>query len=146
MVLELILSCLTLIVLVSAILIYRQLRQVERSIRGNTYQSMMEEAAAISCIFVDNPQLADLWTGIEHVGTKGQPKKVKQTWVMTMMMDFYENMYFHYEQGNIPEEIWKRWERHIISVFRDTKVKKQWSKAKSAYYKAFREFIDSAVA
>jgi hypothetical protein len=106
---------------------------------------MMEEAAAISSIFVDHPQLADLWAGIEWAGSKGQPRKVKQTWVITMMMDFYENMYFHHEQGNIPDHMWKRWEQHIISVFRDTKVKEQWSRAKNTYYQRFQEFIDDAV-
>ena len=144
--LALIISLLTLIVFfISVILIYRQLKQVERSIRGSTYQSMIEEAFTINRIFVDNPDLAELWGSVEYVGVKGDPKEIKQAWIITMMMDFYENFYFQHEQGNIPEEIWKRWKRHILNVFKNSKVKQQWSKAKDVYYKPFREFIDKGL-
>ena len=114
---SLIISSLTLAVfLISVILIYRQLKQVERSIQGSTYQSMMDEGSAINRIFVDNPDLADLWGHVTYVGVKGEPKEVRQAWIITMMMDFYENMYFQHEQGNISEEIWARWSRHILNV------------------------------
>ena len=143
---SLIISSLTLAVfLISVILIYRQLKQVERSIQGSTYQSMMDEGSAINRIFVDNPDLADLWGHVTYVGVKGEPKEVRQAWIITMMMDFYENMYFQHEQGNISKEIWARWSRHILNVFRNTKVQEQWDKAKDVYYKPFREFIDSAL-
>jgi len=142
----LIISCLTLVVfVVSVVFIYKQLRQMEKSIRGNTYQSMIEEAASINRIFVDNPELAELWSTVKYVGVKGNPNEIKQAWVITIMMDFYENMYFQYEQGNIPKEIWERWRRHIINVFKNTKVREQWDKAKDVYYKPFREFIDKAL-
>lgn len=144
--LALIISLLTLIVFfISVILIYRQLKQVERSIRGSTYQSMIQETSTINRIFVDNPDLAELWGSVEYVSVKGEPKEVKQAWVITMMMDFYENLYFQHEQGNIPEEIWERWKRHILNVFKNSKAKQQWSKAKDVYYKAFREFIDKGL-
>jgi hypothetical protein len=144
--LALIISSLTLMVfLISVLLIYRQLKQVERSIRGSTYQSVIDEASLINRIFVDNPDLADLWGSVKYVGVKGEPKEVRQAWIITMMMDFYENMYFQHEQGNIPEEIWERWKRHIIKVFSNTKVQEQWGKAKDVYYKSFREFIDCAL-
>ncbi len=144
--LALIISCLTLMVfIVSVVLIYKQLKQMEKSIRGNTYQSMIEEAASINRIFVGNPELAELWGRVKYVGTEGDPKEIQQAWVITMIMDFYENMYFQYEQSNVPREIWERWRRHIINVFKNTKVREQWDKAKDVYYKPFREFIDKAL-
>lgn len=118
---------------------------MEKSIRGSTYQSMIEGASSINQIFIENPKLADLWGSFKYVGTKGNNKKIRQAWIITMMMDFYENMYFQHEQGNIPEEIWQRWKLHIINVFKVTKVKKQWNNAKVVYYKPFRDFIDTSI-
>ena len=142
----LIISCFNLVVfVVSVMLIYRQLRQMEKSIRGNTYQSLIEEAASINRIFVDNPQLAELWGSVKYVGAKGDPNEIRKNWVITMIMDFYENMYFQYEQGNIPKEIWERWRRHIINVFKNTEVRDQWDKAKDVYYEPFRKFINKAL-
>jgi len=124
--LAIIISSLTLVVfLISVMLIYRQIKQVERSIRGSTYQSMIDKASVINRIFVDNPDLADLWGSVKYVGVKGESKEVRQAWIIKMITDFYENMYFQHEQGNIPEEIWERWRRHIINVFRNTKVQEQ---------------------
>jgi hypothetical protein len=142
----LILSGINLVVFAaSVIFLYRQIRQVDRSIRGNTYQILIYEGSSISKIFVDNPELADLWGKVEYVGASGDLKQIKQAWIVTMMMDHYENIYFQHEQGCIPDKLWERWERHISNVFKNTNIQAQWSKAKSVYYRPFREFVDRVI-
>ncbi|MCS6845164.1 MAG: hypothetical protein NZ528_12720 [Caldilineales bacterium] len=142
----LILSGINLIVfLVSVIFLYRQIRQIDRSIRGNTYQTLIYDGSAISRIFVDNPELADLWGTVEYVGRSGDHKQIRQAWVITMMMDHYENIFFQHEQGCIPDEMWERWARHISNVFTSANVQAQWSKARDVYYGPFREFVDRTI-
>jgi hypothetical protein len=119
-----------------------QIHLLERSMRGTTYQSLIEGASAINQIFVARPELASLWQPLDYVGTNGPFQRVSEAWVVTMMMDFYENMFFQHEQGNVPEPIWKRWETHIGNVFRQTKVREHWAKARSVYYTGFQQFVD----
>ena len=142
--LQLMISFTTLIIfIISVYFIYRQLQQVEKSIRGNTYQAMIDQASTINRIFVDNPELARLWGSVEYVGVKGKKNEVKMDWILTLMMDFYENMYFQHEQGNLPDEIWKRWEWHIVHTFKKSKrLNERWKKSRRAHYEKFVKFID----
>lgn len=122
-----------------------QLEQIERTIQGNTYQSLMDQVTNINRIFLDSPSVRDLWDPIPYVGRSGDPIDDKQSWAIAIMMDFYENMYFQHEKGNVPDEIWDRWSRHIINVFKTPRVRAQWDAAKVVYYRPFRDFVDNAL-
>lgn len=138
--------------LISLILIIRQvkllsdqIKQTERNISGSTYESSIEQARYINSFFVLYPELTDIWGSIEYLGIKNnecQMDEVRKKWIITMIFDFYENLYFQYKQGNVPEEMWNRWEKHIINVFKNGHIHDQWINAKKVYYEPFVHFID----
>ncbi len=134
-----------LILATSVVIIYRQLKINEKSTMGNTYQSMRQEGFAINRIFVDNPELGELWGDVEYVGSKGDLIEIRKAWVITMILDYYENLFFQNEQGILPAEAWERWRKHIINVFKKAKIQDQWNRAKIVYYKPFREFIEQSI-
>jgi hypothetical protein len=144
----LLISTLNLVIfLISVVFVYRQLRQVDKSIRGSTYQTLIYDGSRISGILVEHPELADVFEGVEYVGSVGDLKTVQQAWIITMALDHYENIYFQHEQGLMPDVMWDRWERHLTTVFTTTpRIQEQWEKAKGVYYRPFREFIDRAIA
>ena len=73
------------------------------------------------------------------------PNNMQKTWIITKVMDHYENISYQQEQGAMTNGTWKRWKHHIINVFKHAHVREQWLTAKMAYYRPFREIIDQAL-
>jgi hypothetical protein len=135
-------------VVISILFVVRQFRQIERSIRGSSYQSIIYDAK-INQIFVEEPDLADMWDGIEYLTPDNQQdrnrkKAVRQRWLVAMCLDHYENIYFQHELGNIPPELWARWERHLVNVLgRQSVFRVTWPSFRSVYSEKFVEFVDN---
>ncbi len=131
----------------SILLLARQLRQLERSIRGTSYQSIIYDSQ-INKIFVDEPDLADMWDGIDYLEVPDQQnrmrrKAVKQRWLVSMCLDHYENIFIQHELGNIPPQLWARWSRHLANVLgRQSVFRATWPSFKPVYYDKFADFVD----
>jgi hypothetical protein len=141
-------SILTLIALTaSVILIVFQLRQLERSIKGSTYQSIIEAADRTQSVFLTYPELADIWEPLDYITTKGDVKQIRRDWLLVTIMEHYENMYFQYKQGNIPQQMWGGWELHLKRLFQsDTAFRRSWPAGKEFYSGEFRDFVDKIIA
>lgn len=134
----------TIIIVVTLPLLIWQVVLLRRSIQGSTYQRIHDSVTDINKLWVEKPELASLWKGVEYVTSEGAKDEISRRWVITIMMDFYQNLYFQYRHGNIPTEIWRGWEKHILNVFKKSQsIRKAWEEAKTVYYKEFRDFIDA---
>ena len=138
-------------VAVSLAFVARQIRQLERSIRGASYQGIVYDPQ-ISNIFVDHPELADMWKSSSYLAVvgrrrrKAQYKTVSQRWIISLCLDHYENIFIQHELGNIPDHLWQRWARHIRIVLGGEPIFRElWPQFKQVYYEPFADFVDEVM-
>ena len=64
-----------LIYLITAILIYWQLKELRRTFRGSTHESTMSHATGITKLFIEHPELNAIWDK-EKDATKDESQEV----------------------------------------------------------------------
>lgn len=137
-------------VAISLIFVARQFKQLERSIRGTSYQGIVY-TPQISQIFVDHPELADMWKSTSYLNTpkrkrNAEYKEVQQRWIVSLCFDHYENIFIQHELGNIPDALWARWSRHLSMVVgKEPIFREMWPEFKDVYYEPFAMFVDDAM-
>ena len=119
-----------------------QTRLLSQNIRGSTYQSILESAAAINRTIIAYPELSKLGESLSYGGYDNGKENIREAWTITMALDLYENVFFQQEQGNVPKELWNKWKEHIQEVMKNDEVKKQWAKSKKIYYAKFVAEVD----
>ena len=133
------------IYLVTAIIIYWQLKELKRSFKGNTHESTMNHATGITKLFIDNPELSSVWN------SKGEEDnldkdELKKKWTVELLVDFFEHMYIQHDQGNLPHDAWDGWDKHIRSSFRDSDYFQEfWKEKKDVYSENFQNYIKSEI-
>ncbi len=132
------------IYLVTAIFIYWQLKELKRTMRGNTHESTMNHATGITKLFIEYPELNEIWKN-NSSDTKdiNDDLEVKRNWTVELLIDFFEHIFIQYSNGNLPEEAWEGWEQHIKNSFSDSLYfQKLWHTKKSLYSEEFQKFVD----
>lgn len=117
-----------------------QLKQVKKSVRGNSYDAIMSHASMLTNLFVQHPELDIIW---EREQTQEGDLERRRMWTVEMLMDFYEYMYLQYIKKDITEDMWEGWDDHIKKTFQDSKYfKRYWINQGEMYSKTFRNYID----
>jgi hypothetical protein len=136
---------------ISIVFLARQIQQLERSIRGASYQGIVY-TPGVSQLFIQYPELADMWMETDYLYVDGstdlqaQYKSVRQRWIISILLDHYENVYIQHELGNIPDHLWVRWEKHLRRVLGNEKaIHDVWPSFKVVYYDKFVKFVDTAI-
>lgn len=88
-----------------AVLIY-QIHLLKKEVRVNTYFRLIEEASTINRVFIEYPSTSKLLAGAGYVEDGGD-KSIRAQWLAITILDFFENLYYAYCNGVIPESLGK---------------------------------------
>jgi hypothetical protein len=136
----------TAVLAVSAFFVWRQLRQVERSIRGNTYQAIANHLHEVDSVFLEHPELQQIFEPLPRIHPSNNQHDIRKDWAVTLVIAHMENVYVQYKEGNLNEDAWSGWKSTITEIFtNDTRFRKLWPEHKRNYSKSFTEFIDGII-
>lgn len=140
------LSIISMVILALTVyLLWVQVRDLKKSVRGNIYAQLMMQVSRINEFWIEHPQCANLWGKVDYVVQSGTPDEIRKGWMMTIMMDFYQNIHYQFLEGNISEKVWEGWRKHIRNTFLKSDLKILWDKAKDVYSPEFRTMIEDAL-
>ena len=144
---SLIVSTLSMIIyLVTAIIIFWQLKELKRSFKGNTHESTMNHATGITKLFIENPELSAVWNSKDE-NEKIDTEDIKKQWTVELLVDFFEHMYIQNDQGNLPYDAWDGWDKHIKNSFRESDYFREfWKQKEEVYSASFRKYVNNEFA
>lgn len=99
---------------VGFIVIILQLRQVERSVRGDAHGKLCDESFVILKLIADSPQTYPYF--YDNVGLpEGSPDRVKVLCICECLANFLEHLVLQSE--NLPQPVWKTWRAFICDSY-----------------------------
>jgi hypothetical protein len=136
-------------VFISVLALRSQLKQIEKSIRGSTYQSIANNLLELEKLFIENPELSKIW-GPKRSLWYGPDRDLQQTklnYTSLFIFGFYENLYYQYAQGTIPEDMWTTWRLYLIKHLKQENgfLRQIWDEVQGSYYEKFTEEINNLV-
>lgn len=90
----------TLVAGVALFLNYRQLRGLDRSVRGNTYQQLASFALGFHCLLLEHPELNYLYTA-DAPDEKARNQRILDR----IVANYLENMWFQCQLGLLGNEL-----------------------------------------
>jgi hypothetical protein len=101
-------------VITSLIYVAIQLRGNRHTQRSDSYGRSLEMLRDVQSRFATNPEYARVYNrGMVEPETLSIEDRLKFTWACTEMFGAFEYMHYQAMQGDMPEEIWLRWERTL---------------------------------
>jgi hypothetical protein len=112
-------------------LVLKQMRQVDRSIRGSTYGSLYAQQNAITQYLVDNPTLRPYIYGNKDI-VPSDPNHEQVRALAEMFTDFFEHV--SSQRENLPCELWPRWFNFIRTVWETSPALRKHLRENRAWY------------
>ena len=113
-----------------------QTRQLQKSIRLETYQRVYEQMINIDLFFVEHPELKPYFYDNKTVDDKTLSDKLSS--LAETLVDLFYNIYFQKE--GMPRETWVGWELYIKRVVQSSPVLQQFVNQNQSWYT--QEFIE----
>lgn len=126
---------------IMVVAIWLQLKQVSKTINGNTAQTLASNALAINTLLIQNPQLGRIFDDSKTMGDLG----IGQTWMILTIFNYYETVFFQYEKGTLSPELWNSTKQVMKEVLKNDRFKQKWDELKSQFYVKFKETVEAEV-
>ena len=101
-------------VIISLIYVAIQIRGNSRIQRSESYGRSLEMLRDVQARFATDDEYARMYNrGLVEPEALSVEDRLKFTWACTEMFGAFEYMHHQYLQGDMPEEIWVRWEQTL---------------------------------
>ena len=117
--------------------VFHQIRQIERSIRSDTYSKIFSQAFEVAKLLAERPALrpyfydnVDPPLGSSDIGELNA--------IAEIVADLLEHI--TYQRNNLPRESWVKWVNFIQSMYRTSPVLRSFLERNSSWY--IQEFRD----
>ena len=101
----------TFFILGSLILLSRQNKTLQRSVRSSTYQALQQNEAAYHSLLVNHPEVDQI---IYKEDTHENLANIKAYWTALLVLTFMENVCVqHKDFSLIPDTLWSTWQAYI---------------------------------
>jgi len=125
------------ITIVGFYLVYHQIRQIERSIRSDTYSKIFAQAFEVAKILAERPALRPYF--YDNVDpTLGSSNICELNAIAEIVADLLEHI--TYQHNNLPPESWVKWVNFIQSMYRTSPVLRSYLERNRSWY--LQEFLD----
>ncbi len=123
------------VVAVTLILLWRQNKSLERSIRSSTYQLLQPNEAAYSTLLINYPEVEKIIYSEDYEEGEINTTSVRAYWAALLLLTFMENVCVQHEDfGLIPAKLWRTWEAYMRHDFqRYSFIRKVWSENKEIF-------------
>lgn len=133
-----------LVVIVSVILIRKQLQTQTALARVANTQALVALVSPFNLEMAQNKDMAELWIiGAEEWDTLSKEKKQQYESMLRWWFIFYENIFFQAERGLLDSAIFAAWKQDLDVFVEEQLVEKHWSGLSAKYHKNFVDYLNA---
>jgi hypothetical protein len=131
-------------VIISVVYLAVQVRQNTRSVRGAVYDSLATSLEHLNRPLVENADLARALSAVtEDWTTATEDDRARVVHFYSAAFKLFENVHYQHSQGLIEEELWKGWERLMLTYFWSPGVMTWWPTRRGAYSETFGRYLEA---
>jgi hypothetical protein len=132
-------------VVTSVFMVSKQLKQVDRSIRANTYHSIIGNVLEYDRLVMSRPELAKIWEPSAYYRPQDDESTTRQRYACFLVLDFYEDHFYQYVQKTITPDMWKAWKSRLIYDLgnKESMLHDVWKEVEGLYFKDFIKNINN---
>jgi len=131
---------------VTLLLVYFQLREMSvqtkaliRSIRSATYQNIVDSERELWQYLASDEEFMRRFIG-EYKLVRKYGLSPKQALNVGLVGAHYENIYYQFCEGAVPETLWPEWSRAIVNNLKKSMIREVWPELRNWFWKDFSEF------
>ena len=130
-------------VLVTLIYLAKQIRQNTQEIRASRVEAMLKDQANYNQMLAENKDMARIyWAAVENVDALPEEEKLRWLHMCSVMMRNSEVAYFHFRQGDLPEELYLSRERWIRRYLGESGFRWWWRQYSDVLDPEFVRYVD----
>ena len=133
-------------VILSLLYLGFQLRDHSRGLRSESYGRSLDTLARMQERFSEDSEFAKVFNkGLEAPETLSVAERLRFTWGCTEMFGAFEYMHYQQMQGDLPEEIWLRWQETIKFWLTYRGIRAWWQGKPSPFSTKFSAFVEDCI-
>lgn len=134
------------VVSLSAVLIWSQLRQQTSLTRAANSQALANLVSPMNMELVRNAEIAELWQrhskGSDKPIEKPEVEEEQYTALLATYLIFYENMYIQHERKLLDDDVFEGWEKDLEDLIESQPLEKYWdTDQKNLYEPTFSDHV-----
>lgn len=96
-------------------ILFKQVRQLERAIRGDTHTGLYAHSFELMKLAVDKPDIWSYFHGNKELSLD-DPNYQEVVIITEMTADFFEQVAL--QRNNLPGEVWEKWRNYLQSTYK----------------------------
>ena len=131
-------------VLVSLVYLSLQIKKSTETDRASTYSAIVSDFGAMNRMLASTPDLSYLYVqAMENFGDLQPDEKARVSQLFYMTFRDFENMFYQHRKGYLEEEVWKGWERLMLTYFSREGFQTWWSVRREVFSEPFALFLET---
>lgn len=136
----------TVIVIISIIFIWYQLRQQTKLTRSSNIQTLFELASPMTLQVMQDRALAELvYEGHKHYDTFDEVDKFRYRATLVWRLTFQENIYYQKQHGLLESNVYQAWDDDFKVWAERRHLKLRWHELGQYYHPDFRGYVDKTI-
>lgn len=126
-----------------SIILQRQTKSLESSIKSATYQSLVQTYTDINKTLVVDPKVAKVFASFDDAGVESnKTKELQREWLSWWLLNHYENAFTQYRLGTLTESMWLGIQSDCLIQLQKPYLKQQWNKSQGYFCTEFKDYIN----
>jgi len=131
-------------VIVSLIYLAVQIRKNTDTERTSTYQSVVSDFGSLNQTMSSSAELSSLYVkGMENFNDLAADEKARISQLFFATFHYFENMFYQYRKGYLETDVWRGWERLMLTYYARPGFQSWWSVRRDVFSDSFGEFLDT---
>lgn len=137
-------------VIVTLAYVSKQVRDATKSVKSQTYQSIISSYAEIEARIGQDSETARIY----DLGCQGKLKndedkivndedKIRFKQLICSIFNFFENLHYQYKTGLLEADLWNGWDKLMQAKIKQKGVRDFWIDTKGLYSQDFQTYINS---
>jgi hypothetical protein len=133
-------------VILSLLYLAFQLRDHSRGLRSESYGRSLDRLGRMQERFAEDSDFARIYNkGLADPEGLSVEERIRFTWGCTEMFGAFEYMHYQQMQGDLPEEIWHRWQETIKFWMTFPGMRAWWHCKPSPFSTEFSSFVEDCI-
>ena len=134
------------VVTVSIIFIWKQLRQQTKLTRIANTQALVDISSPFNLELIKDPKMAALWVrGAKDYSTFDEVGQYQYKSLLIWWLIFQENIFYQKKEGLLDEKIYASWDYDLRFFVRQQNLSERWGELKNAFQAEFRDYITGLI-
>jgi hypothetical protein len=129
--------------IISVLLLYREVRENNRLTRAANAQAMVDLSAPFYLALTQDRALAELYArSSRDFDALDEVDKARYRTLLTWWLVFYENVFYQRRQGLLDPHAFKPWSHDLRAFVQQHRLAQHWGELKSQFQDEFARYVD----